>query len=331
MGDHESVFKWPGFDQKGGYRFSDALALLGRFFRFEYEDLKILLPVSVSYGLLTLTVPLGTQVLVNRILATALPTQALSVVTLITLGLIAAAFLRITQRVLVEKMQRRFHSRIVLTGADTAFHDRHPRASHLYYDTFIVQKSLSTLLMEGLGVAIQLLFALSLLAFYHPFFLAFDLAVVGGLFVVVGLPMSHLIRTATEESKAKHATARFLAEIREETSADTYLETADDTAISYLKARLSHFRAVIAQMIGLAGLHVIANALLLGFGSFFVIQEQMSLGQLVAAELVFSAAFLSVEKLNKHLETFYDLIAALQKLTPISGVEPGMPRGANHE
>lgn len=306
-----------------GYPFSDAVKMLWNFFSLDFEDLKGLIPISVSYGLLTLVVPLGSQLLVNRILSTALPSQAFTIVVLVSLGLVAAALLRIAQRIIVEKLQRRFHSRIVLSAAIGVFQKSNLHINHLYYDTFIVQKSVSTLLMDGLGVALQVLFALILLAFYHPFFLAFDVVIVLGLFFVVGVPISHLLSTAVKESKAKHETADFLSKANSEASETFYLERADEVAVDYLKARQYHFSAVLAQMIGLSGLHIIGNALLLGFGSYFVIQDQMSLGQLVAAELVFSAAFLSVEKLNKHLENFYDLIAALDKLSPIALSDSG--------
>jgi len=304
-------------EQKNQNRFIDAVRIIWVFFKLDVDDLKALLPISVSYGLLTLTVPLGVQVLINRILSTALPSQATAIVLLVSLGLIAAAFLRITQRAIVEKIQRRFHSRIVLAASSLSSSNSQNQISHLYYDTFTVQKSLSSLLMDGIGVGIQLLFALTLLAFYHPFFLAFDLIIILGLLAVVGLPMQNLLKTAIDESKSKHETAKFLSNISNFKDQQSRLEAADETAVSYLKARLGHFKFVIQQMIGLSGLHITANALLLGFGSSFVIPEAMSLAQLVAAELVFSSAFISVEKLNKHLETFYDLIAALDKLSSI--------------
>jgi len=59
---------------------------------------------------------------------------------------------------------------------------------------------------------------------------------------------------------------------------------------------------------------VLASAALLGVGGLLVIERQLTLGQLVAAELVVTAVAASFAKLGKHLETFYDLLAALQKL-----------------
>jgi putative ABC transport system ATP-binding protein len=314
------------FTQSGRsiYGLSHASSLVYSFFRFDLQAIKNIIPISVSGGLLTLAVPLGVQILVNRILSTALPGQALTIVTMVSLGLVFAATLRITQRILVEKIQRRFHTRIVLAAANNVLQKKNEKASSLYYDTFIVQKAVSSLLTEGLAVFMQLLFALCLLAFYHPFFLAFDFVLLLGIYFVVFVPMPHLLETAADESQAKHETSRFLFELPQSTQTEPFLEKADLVATEYLNRRESHFRLIFSQMIGLSGVHILGNAILLGVGSYLVIKEQMSLGQLVAAELVFSSAFMAVEKLNKHLESFYDLSAALAKLKYIMVDQEGL-------
>lgn len=289
------------------------------FFGFDKEDFKTLIPLSLSQGVLSLAVPLGVQVLINRILATTLPSQAVWIVFLVTLGIAAAAFLRISQRVIVERIQRRFHTRVVLSAVHDAERSADPRASRYYHDTFIAQKSVSTLMVEGIAIFMQLVFALILLAFYHPFFLAFDLLILVSLRLVVVGPFNHLIETASLESSAKHAVSTFLAQVAAESKKDVS-RRSDEVATGYLEARQNHFRLVRMQMIGLAAIHIVGSALLLGIGSFLVIRGQMSLGQLVAAEIVFSMAFVSLEKINKQLESFYDLIAALRKLLPIVSV-----------
>jgi ABC-type bacteriocin/lantibiotic exporter with double-glycine peptidase domain len=61
-------------------------------------------------------------------------------------------------------------------------------------------------------------------------------------------------------------------------------------------------------------LQAVAGTVLLGFGGWLVIQGQLTLGQLVAAELIVAAILGSLAKLGKHLEGFYDLMAAVEKL-----------------
>jgi ABC-type bacteriocin/lantibiotic exporter with double-glycine peptidase domain len=59
------------------------------------------------------------------------------------------------------------------------------------------------------------------------------------------------------------------------------------------------------------------SVLLLFVGGALVIGGQLTLGQLVAAELVAGTALLSIGKLGKQLPKIYDLVASFEKLGTI--------------
>jgi ABC-type bacteriocin/lantibiotic exporter with double-glycine peptidase domain len=60
---------------------------------------------------------------------------------------------------------------------------------------------------------------------------------------------------------------------------------------------------------------------LLGLGGWLVIQGQLSLGQLVAAELVLSVAFFGVSQLGTYLAYFYELCASIEELSLFDKIE----------
>jgi putative ABC transport system ATP-binding protein len=72
---------------------------------------------------------------------------------------------------------------------------------------------------------------------------------------------------------------------------------------------------------------VIANASVLAIGGWLVIDGQLTLAQLVAAEIVVSSVAAGIGKLGKYLEAFYDLAAATDKvahvLTPSTDFHQG--------
>jgi ABC-type bacteriocin/lantibiotic exporter with double-glycine peptidase domain len=88
-------------------------------------------------------------------------------------------------------------------------------------------------------------------------------------------------------------------------------------ARSYLDKRERHFRIVFRQVVGALSIEVIASVALLAVGGFLVIERQLSIGQLVAAELIVTAVVASIAKLGGKVETFYDLVAAVDKLGEI--------------
>ena len=68
------------------------------------------------------------------------------------------------------------------------------------------------------------------------------------------------------------------------------------------------------QTVFALGLQVVASTALLGLGGYLVIDRQLTLGQLVAAELIVALVVASVAKLGKYAEAYYDLLGASEKL-----------------
>jgi ABC-type bacteriocin/lantibiotic exporter with double-glycine peptidase domain len=89
---------------------------------------------------------------------------------------------------------------------------------------------------------------------------------------------------------------------------------ADSLTQEYLLARKAHFRILFRQICFSLGLQAVASAALLGLGGWLVIEGQLSIGQLVAAELIVTVVVGSAVKLTKSLESYYDLMAAMDKL-----------------
>ncbi len=101
----------------------------------------------------------------------------------------------------------------------------------------------------------------------------------------------------------------------------------DGVATTWLENRASHYRVYFRQLLGALGLQVFAQCSLLGLGGWLVIERELTVGQLVAAELIVTAVVASLSKLGGKLESVYDLIAAANKLDAILHLEPEENRG----
>lgn len=75
------------------------------------------------------------------------------------------------------------------------------------------------------------------------------------------------------------------------------------------------------QISGLLLLQVVASAVLLVIGGWLVISQQITLGQLVASEIIMSAIAAALAKLGKKIEAWYDAMAAMDKLGHIFDLE----------
>ncbi|HYE71774.1 MAG TPA: ABC transporter ATP-binding protein, partial [Blastocatellia bacterium] len=92
------------------------------------------------------------------------------------------------------------------------------------------------------------------------------------------------------------------------------VERADTLVMDYVKARKQHFRVLFRQAAGNYLFRAIASAGVLAIGGYLVIERQMTLGQLVAAELVVIVVLEALEKLIRMLETVYDLLTSVDKV-----------------
>ncbi len=302
---------------------------LRQWLSLESEDAWVVVIYTAAMGLVSLVLPVAVQAVVNTVAFGTL-LQPLAVLTvLVLLALLAVAWLNAYRQYVVEMIQRRVFVRLAGDVADKlvrveprAFDRYHgPELVNRFLEVVTVQKAGATLLLDGLTVAVQTLIGMILLAVYHPFLLAFDVLLAISLFVVL-FPMGlGAIPTAVKESKAKYALLAWLEElarhqiaVKSRAGLALALERTNELAKDYLGYRAKHFRILLRQIVGSFVLQALASATLLGVGGWLVIDRQMTLGQLVAAELVVALVTSGITKFGKHLELFYDLMAALDKL-----------------
>jgi len=301
---------------------------LRAFLGIEKRDLGVVAVYAVVIGLLTLATPVAVQAVVNSV-AFGSTLQPLVVLTLLLFGgLLFSAVLRVLEAYVVEVLQRRYFVRVAddfgrrLASVPVTEHDKRfgPELVNRFFDIVTVQKSLSTLLLDGLSLALQTGVGMILLGFYHPLLLAFDAVLVTLLGLVLLLGRGAL-PTANNESSAKYKVAGWLEDIARAprlfvgaSARDHAWNRSDILARDYVAARRTHFRVLLRQLSGGMFLQVVAVVSLLGVGGYLVLTRQLTLGQLVAAELIVTAMGAGFSKVGKSLEKFYDLSVGVLKI-----------------
>lgn len=296
--------------------------------RTERTLVATLLAFSLAVSVSTLATPVAVQALVDAVAFGGLA-QPVIVLAGVLLGLLtlAAAF-RALQKTVAELIQRRIFVRVMAALGrrlprvrPDALEDQHaPELVNRFFDVVTVQKASAALLLDGFNIALTTAAGLLLLAFYHPALLALDLLLVAGIAGVLALGRG-AVATSIEESRTKYRAAAWLEELARHPLAfrghgGPALAAArtDALAREYVLRRQAHFRVLFRQVLAALALQTVASTSLLGLGGWLVIQGTLSLGQLVAAELVVTVVVGSVAKLGKSLESLYDLLAAMDKL-----------------
>lgn len=295
----------------------------------EQSDILAIIAFSVTIGLLQLATPIAVQAIVNAVAFGGLvqPLVVISLLLMLALGFAAALYC--IQTWTVELLQRRLFVRLVADLSARlprvkieAYDGGHgPELVNRFFDIITIQKAAPKLLIDALGMALSVIVGLAVLAVYHPLLLLFDVFLLISIVIIIIIPLRRGERTAIEESSAKYEVAGWLEEIvrnpktfRTGGAQQWIFEKSDTLTRNWIKARKLHFRTLFSQIISAQALYVFASVALLGLGGWLVLRGSLSIGQLVAAELIVSGIVYSVSKSDKYIETWYDLMAAVYKV-----------------
>ena len=299
-------------------------------------DIRNIYTYAIFSGLVSLTLPLGIQAIVNLIQGGQISTSWIVLVTVVVIGVAAGGAMQILQMRITENIQQKIFARAAFEFAyripkikmEQLYKQYAPELMNRFFDTLTVQKGLPKLLIDFTAAGLQVIFGLALLSFYHPFFIIFSLILALLIIAIFQFTAKQGLTTSIKESKYKYQVAYWLEEIAR--AASTFklagttslpLKKADNRVIDYLDARESHFKILVKQYGLLVIYKVIVVAGLLAIGGILVIEQAMNIGQFIAAEIIILLVISSVDKLIQSLETIYDVLTALEKIGQVTELE----------
>ena len=295
----------------------------------EKKDIFQIFYYAIFGGVVALSLPLGIQAIINLIQGAQISTSWVVLVIVVTFGVIFSGALQLMQLRIIETIQQRIFMRasfelsyrfpkIKMSELRNYYP---PELANRFFDTLTIQKGLSKILIDVPTAILQILFALILLSFYHPFFIVFGVLLLLLIFIVFKFTARKGLETSLIESKNKYKVVHWIQEIARtvvsfKLSGNTNLAMSknDDLVSEYLEARENHFKILLLQFSQMIGFKVIVTAGLLLIGGALVLRQEMNNGQFVAAEIIILLVIASVEKLIIGLESFYDVLTSIEKI-----------------
>ncbi|MGJ8760205.1 MULTISPECIES: peptidase domain-containing ABC transporter [unclassified Polaribacter] len=297
--------------------------------KLEKKDIFQIFYYAVFGGLVALSLPLGIQAIINLIQGAQISTSWIVLVILVTIGVIFSGALQLMQLRIIETIQQRIFTRASFELSyrfpkikmNELRNDYPPELANRFFDTLTIQKGLSKILIDVPTALLQIIFALILLSFYHAFFIVFGILLLLLIYIVFKFTAQKGLETSLIESKKKYKVAHWIQEVARalvsfKLSGNTNLalQKNDNLVSNYLEARENHFKILMLQFIQMIGFKVIVTASLLLIGGALVLNQEMNIGQFVAAEIIILLVIQSVEKLIIGLESFYDVLTSIEKI-----------------
>ncbi len=300
------------------------------------KDIIYVYVYSVLIGILALVGPLGVQAIINLIAGGDFNASLVILVAVVTGASVLVGALKVMQYVIAETLQRRLFSR-----ASFEFAYRLPRIKlaelkehyppelvNRFFDVLTVQKGLPKILLDLSGAAMQIIFGLVLLSLYHPFFAAFGGVLLLFLLLTLSLMAPSGLATSLEESKYKYRVAGWLEDIAR--ASNTFklaggeqltMRRTNALLGGYLDARAAHFKVLLNHYVFLIIFQALVTAFFLLLGGKLVIDNQINIGQFVAAEIVILLIISSAEKLIFALDVVYDTLTGVEKIASVTDLE----------
>jgi ATP-binding cassette, subfamily B, bacterial len=301
--------------------------------RLERKEIGAIYFYAILAGLIQLSLPVGIQTIIGFILGATMSTSLKILIVLVVTGVLVGGLLQINQMKIIEKIQQRIFVRfsfqiaeripkLDLKQADSYYL---PELVNRFFDITALQKSLSKLLLDVPGASIQILFGLILLSFYHPLFILLSVLLVIVLSVILYYTGNKGLETSLLESRHKYGVAAWLEEmarvirsLKFSKGSHFHMQKADERVSAYLQYRKSHFSILLFQYKMLVLFKTLITAAMLVIGSFLLVNQQLNIGQFIAAEIVIITVINSVEKLINNLDGVYDVLTSVEKIGKIT-------------
>ena len=305
--------------------------------QLEKKEITAIYFYSILSGIIQLSLPLGIQTIINFSQAAAgnnaLPASLILLICIVLGGIFLSGLLQVNQMKIVEKIEQS-----IFTNYSLGFVNKIPKIEvsevdkyHLpelmnrFFEVITLQKGLSKILLDIPLAVIQIIFGLILLSFYNSIFIALGLLLFLVLFLIFKYTTQKGLNAAYDESEHKYEVASWLEEIARSyktfkisSQNNFHVKKADKLISDYLSSKTKHFEILKFQYWSLIVFKLLISAIMLIIGAILLVNQQLNIGQFIAAEIVIILILSAVEKLILNLEVGYNILTGLEKIESIN-------------
>jgi ABC-type bacteriocin/lantibiotic exporter with double-glycine peptidase domain len=313
--------------------FQNPIRRIYKVIRLEKNEISSVYFYAMLNGLIQLSLPLGIQSIISFILGGSFTTSLVVLICLVVGGVLMNGVLQVNQMRLIEKVQQKIFVRYSLEFAERipklnlqAVDGYYlPELVNRFFDTVSLQKGISKLLLDIPAATIQIFFGLLLMSFYHPVFIFFGLLLLLSIALILRLTAGRGMASSIKESDYKYAVSGWLQEMARVAKSLKFarqntinINKTDQLVTGYLQSRTTHFKVLEWQYWSLVIFKVVITAAMLIVGSLLLVNQQLNIGQFIAAEIVILMVITSVEKLIINLDNVYDVLTSVEKLGKVT-------------
>lgn len=310
--------------------------LLFRLVELESRDIALLIGYGILVSIFSLSVPLAVDLLVTTIAAGTVTLPLIVVTVALTVLLIFSGGFSIVQLYIAELIERRIFVRTTSRAASALWETDIREFEHKdvlsllnrFFDVVNVQKIFTKLTLDTITAILSIIVGLVFMAIFSSLLWGITtLLVLLTLALIVAAGYGG-VRTNIAESSAKYALADALDEVginivsyKVFSNAQQIVDRFESPLQDWLSRRKEHFKIIIRQQLVATVMRIVIIVAVLLAGGILVIDRQISLGQLVASEIIILLFLSSIENIIKQIPSFFTLLTSLEKINQLTSLE----------
>ena len=312
---------------------SSALLKLHRLIMTDKRDAGSVYFFAIAGGLISLSLPLGIQTIISFVMAARLSTSIVILIVIVIVGVFLNGLMQVRQIQVIERIRQKIFTRYSLEFSHKIpqispqeMDDYYlPEVVNRFFDIPALAKSIEKIMLDIPTSVIQILFGLIILSFYHPIFIAFGAFVLVALITIIRITSPRGFETNLNASNYKYETAGWLEEMargiktfKYSKGASLHMKKTDKLIGKYLESRTAHFKILTVQYWSLIVFKILIVASMLIAGTWLLLDQQINVGQFIAADIIIILIISSVEKLISTLDNVYDSLSSIEKISKIT-------------
>ncbi len=293
--------------------------------RLERKVLTLVASYALAIAFFSLIIPLTVQELVSTFSYAIQPVMVWTLTGIMGAVLLFVGIFKAFHFYAVEMLQRRIFARVAISMVQRLpqfrFQGYKPQFANYFVETVFIQRALSAVLIDMVNVIVGGAVGMTLLVIYHPYFLVYDLLLLVGFMLTFFVMSRGALRTHLAMSHAKYDVFNWIQEVSQNLlhlkSTDSQpwiMQRTDDLVNAYTETRKARFAVLLRQFMSAVGGMAIAQAGALAMAGWLLASGQLTLGQLVAVEVVVGALIINFESLVKSMAHVYYFFTGVTEL-----------------
>jgi ABC-type bacteriocin/lantibiotic exporter with double-glycine peptidase domain len=315
----------------------DIVAHLSLFLRLERRMLGIIASYAVAIGLFMLGVPIAVQELVSTFSFAVEPRMILTLALAVAGTLMGVAAFRVLQARAVETLNQRLYTRVAVafTEALPRLREDHflPQHAYRFMEADLLTRALAAMTADLFNVVVVGSIGMTMLVFYHPFFAAYNLALVAGFVFLVSLFGRGGFLITLDMSRLHYEIFHWmqnialnLAHLRAAGSSPYLLHKTDALTRAYVKVRQRRSDLLTGRQYKAASLwHVAGHSGLIAMAGLLVAEGQLTVGQFAAAEVIVGNLLLNLDTLARRIAVLFFAFVSFREMAGFFALPKEVP------